>query len=191
MFDPTQIILMYFIVPLWLLAGLADWFCHRHSHIASTAGLKESAIHLLMFIEVGIPLLMALFLDINALVIVVSVVLFFVHELTALWDVSYASEKRHVSPIEQHIHSFLEMIPLMALILIIVTHWSQFLALLAVGSEQASFSLALKSPALPGSYVILVLVAVGLVAILPYAEEFYRCYQGRKNTRRDKADSAN
>jgi hypothetical protein len=35
------------------------------------------------------------------------------HEATAIWDVHYAYEKRIVTPIEQHVHSFLEMPPLM------------------------------------------------------------------------------
>ena len=67
--DPTVLILMYFVLPLWLVAGFADWLCHRASHIETTTGAKESLIHLLMFTEVGIPLLAAMFLDINALII--------------------------------------------------------------------------------------------------------------------------
>jgi hypothetical protein len=31
--DPTVLILMYFVLPLWLVAGFADWLCHRASHI--------------------------------------------------------------------------------------------------------------------------------------------------------------
>lgn len=42
---------------VWLVAGFADWLCHRASHIESTTGAKESLIHLLMFAEVGVPLL--------------------------------------------------------------------------------------------------------------------------------------
>jgi hypothetical protein len=49
--DPTVLILMYFVLPLWLIAGFADWLCHRASHIESTTGAKESLIHLLMFVE--------------------------------------------------------------------------------------------------------------------------------------------
>jgi hypothetical protein len=35
-----------------------------------------------------------------------------------------------VRPIEQHIHSFLEMLPLMGLLVIVILHWGQFLALI-------------------------------------------------------------
>ena len=57
--DPTAEIarafLMYFVVPLWTAAGTADAACHRASNIETTSGPKESAIHILMLVEVGIP----------------------------------------------------------------------------------------------------------------------------------------
>jgi uncharacterized membrane protein YqjE len=62
-------LLLYFVMPVWFLAGLADYLCHRASDIEHTAGAKESLIHLLMFAEVAVPLLACLFLEINALVI--------------------------------------------------------------------------------------------------------------------------
>src|SRR5947208_16853774 len=49
--DPVQFALLYFIMPLWFLAGVADWLCHRASDIEHTPGAKESIIHLLMFAE--------------------------------------------------------------------------------------------------------------------------------------------
>src|SRR5690606_5325164 len=64
--DPLVLILLYFVMPLWLLAGFADWFCHRASQIETTSGPKESLLHLLQFSEVGVPILAALFLEINA-----------------------------------------------------------------------------------------------------------------------------
>jgi hypothetical protein len=82
--DPTVLILMYFILPVWLLAGFADWLCHRASHIETTTGAKESLIHLLMFAEVGGPLLAAIFLEVNALTIAAMIMTFFIHKATAL-----------------------------------------------------------------------------------------------------------
>jgi hypothetical protein len=65
------------------------------SHIETTTGAKESLIHLLMFAEIGLPLLAAMFLEINGLIIAVMLLAFFVHEATALWDVSYATTARN------------------------------------------------------------------------------------------------
>jgi len=59
-YDPIVLILMYFLLPVWFGAGFADWLCHRASHIETTTGAKESLIHLLMFAEVGVPLLAAI-----------------------------------------------------------------------------------------------------------------------------------
>ena len=172
--DPTVIILMYFILPLWLAAGFADWLCHRASHIETTTGAKESLIHLLMFAEIGLPLLAAMFLEINGLIIAVMLLAFFVHEATALWDVSYATSARTVTPIEQHVHSFLEIIPLMALVSVVSRHWQQFLAVFGMGSEPLRTDLTLKSEPLPIVYIAGILIMVLLFELLPYIEEFVR-----------------
>jgi hypothetical protein len=147
--DPAVLVLMYFVLPLWLLAGFADWFCHRASHVATTTGAKESLIHLLMFAEAGAPLIAALFLEVNALILAFMIVAFVAHEATAIWDVSYATSGRVITPIEQHVHGFLETIPLMALVSMVALHWGQFLALFGRGPETARFDLALKPRAAP------------------------------------------
>ncbi len=172
--DPTVIILMYFILPLWLVAGFADWLCHRASHIETTSGAKESLLHLLMFAEIGFPLLAAMFLDINGLIIAFMIVMFFVHEATALWDVSYATTLRTVTPIEQHIHSFLEIIPLMAIVSVVSLHWQQFLAVFGAGSETLRTDVSWKPEPLPILYVTTILSMVLLFELLPYLEEFWR-----------------
>jgi hypothetical protein len=105
--DITRNILMYFILPLWVAAGFADYLCHRAAHIEQTSGVKESILHLLQFLEMGIPILAAMFLEINALVILVMIVFFFFHEVTALWDLSYANATRKVGPIEQHVRTMM------------------------------------------------------------------------------------
>lgn len=172
--DPTALILLYFVLPVWLAAGVADWLCHRASDIAQTTGAKESLLHLLMFAEVGLPLLAALFLEINALVIALMIVCFFAHQATALWDVRYASTARTVSPIEQHVHSFLEMMPLLAIVLVCAMHFDQFLALFGAGNAVARFDVALKPESLPTTYIATLMIAILLLELLPYVEELWR-----------------
>jgi hypothetical protein len=41
------------VVPLWLGAGLADWYLHRRTNIEEASGPRESAIHALLFAETG------------------------------------------------------------------------------------------------------------------------------------------
>lgn len=181
---PALWILMYFVMPLWMLAGVADYLCHRRTDIARTAGPKESVLHLLMFAEIGVPLLACLFLEINALIFLVMIVAFFAHEATALWDVSYATRRRDVRPFEQHVHSFLELLPLMAGVLLATLHWPQFLALFGLGDEPAQWTLRLKEAPLPTGYIVFVLGASVLLEILPFAEELLRGLKARGQDRK-------
>jgi hypothetical protein len=50
----TQNVLLYFILPLWLAAGFADYLCLRAAHIETTSGAKESLLHLVQLAEMGI-----------------------------------------------------------------------------------------------------------------------------------------
>lgn len=172
--EVTRIFLLYVLLPLWLLSGLADWLCHRAAAIATTSGAKESLIHLLMLAEMGVAALAGLFLEINAIVLAIMLVAFLLHEATSMWDVSYAISRRTVTPFEQHVHSFLEMLPLMALVLLGCLHWPQALAPFGLGAEVADWQLRLKRQPLPTAYLVTVLVLIALVEILPYLEEFHR-----------------
>ena len=170
----TVAVLLYFVLPLWLVAGFADYLCHRASNIATTSGAKESILHLAQLGEMGIGVLAALFFEINALVFLVMIVCFLLHEATALWDVSYASNTREVTAIEQHVHSFLEMMPLMGLALIAVLNWPQFLALFGLGNEPARFGITIRQGPPSWTYVTTVLSLVLLFEVLPYLEELVR-----------------
>jgi len=178
--DPQMLLLLWFILPVWLIAGFCDWLCHRATGIERTTGVKETWIHILMFLEMGLPLLAALFLEVNALIIAVMITMFFLHEMTALWDVSYAVSARKVTPVEQHIHSFLEMLPLMALLLIISRHWNEFLALFGLNDDAASFDIRLRADPLPVTYIVVIFSGIILFEFLPYLEEYFRGKRYRK-----------
>ena len=50
-------LMLYVFLPLWGIAGFADWCCHRATRIEHTSGLKESLIHSLMGIQMAVPIL--------------------------------------------------------------------------------------------------------------------------------------
>jgi hypothetical protein len=170
----AQAVLMYFVLPVWLAAGFADYLCHRAASIETTSGWKESLLHLLQFGEMAIPVLAAIFLEINALIMIIMIVCLILHEATAIWDVSYAYGRREITPTEQHVHSFLEMLPLMGLLIVATLHWQQFLSLFGLGGESADFAVRLKQPPLPWLYVTVILSVVLLFELLPYLEELLR-----------------
>lgn len=180
--DILRGLLMYFVLPLWLAAGFADYLCHRAAHIEQTSGWKESALHLLQFAEMAVAVLAALFLEITSAVIVLMVVCLILHEATAIWDVRYADATREVTPTEQHIHSVLEMLPLMGLLLVTALHWSAFSGLFGIGA--ADFSLRWKQEQLPIAYIATMLALTALFEVLPYLEEFMRTMRHRRSTAR-------
>lgn len=175
-----QFYLLFVILPLWLAVGAADWMCHRVARIERTTGPKESALHLLMLAEAGLPVLMGLFLEINGLIILIMIVALGLHELTSYWDVAYAAQNRTVTPIEQRVHDYLGAVPFMAVSFVLVLHWPQGLALLGIGRQELRIALEWKHEPLPLSYSLGILAAITLFVLVPYAEELWR---GLRTTR--------
>lgn len=176
-----QHFLMYLVVPVWLLAGLADYFCHRASRIEHTSGVAETLLHLLQFALVGVPLLAALFLEINAAILLIMLGGLVLHQAAAVWDVRYANATRRVAPAEQHVHGVLEMAPAMATAAIVILNWPDFLSLFGIGA--ASFSLELKHAPLPGWYLGAVMLGVLVCGVLPFGEELLRTLRAARLTR--------
>jgi hypothetical protein len=167
--------LLYFILPLWIGAGLTDYFLHRHTQIEDTSGTKESVLHVLQLIEAGVPVIAGLLLEINALVLLLMLSALVLHEVTAIWDVKYAITRRYVGAVEQHIHSFLELLPLMGISFITILYWDQFQALFGLGREAARFGLQWKTSPLSPGYLWVLFSTLLVFIVLPYAEELWRC----------------
>src|SRR5438270_4460486 len=181
--DPRDALPRYMLrifVPLWTAAGVLDWYWHKNTDIEHTAGIPESLLHFGMFMEGGVPLMMGIFLEINAGVLAAMAGSIAVHELTAFLDVRYALNYREVKNWEQHTHSFLEVLPVTAFSLFTVFHWDQFRALLGAGPEKPDFRFRMKSRRLPKRHLAALagLIAFGVVA--PYANELWRCWKARK-----------
>jgi hypothetical protein len=176
--EVLQAILMYAVLPLWLAAGFADYLCHRASHIEKTSGWKESLLHLAQFAEMAVPVLAALFLEINSAVILIMIAALILHQATAVWDVSYAAATRTISTTEQHIHGVLENLPFAGLLLVIALHWPDFAALFGFGTPD--FSLRLKQQTIPIGYIVTMLTLTALLEVLPYLEELARGLRFRR-----------
>ena len=77
-----------------------------------------------------------------------------------------------MKPIEQHVHSVLEMMPLTGLLLVIALHWNAFIGLL--GLAPASFELLFKSEPPSWPYVVTMMGLTAVFEGLPYREELLR-----------------
>src|SRR5688572_7726329 len=111
------------LFPLWLAAGFADWLCHRASRIDQTSGAPESRLHVLLFALVALPVMLLLTLEVTALTLLIMLLSLLSHQAVSLWDTSYSQPRRFISPIEQQVHGFLELVPLFALTIVVVLEW--------------------------------------------------------------------
>jgi len=164
-------LLGYVVFPLWLLSGLADYLCHARTDIAHTSGTHESALHLLQTAEIGLPVLVFLFLCTNALTLAVMSASVVAHTATSWRDVKFAARLRHISPGEQYVHSFLNVLPWIALALVAVLHWPIVVAIFdpAIASDWKPHW---RQPAFNGQILFAVLAASLLFGALPGVLEF-------------------
>jgi hypothetical protein len=174
----AQILLGFVVIPVWLAAGLCDYFCHRVSRIELTSGTRESVLHLIQFGLVGLPIVAALFLDVNAGLLLAFIVFIFLHHAVAFVDVRYANQTRAVTPVEQMVHSFLELLPITAFLLIGALHFGQLAALF--GGGDAQWMPHLKLHPLPLWYSASVLAGAAVLNFLPYVEELVRCLRSSR-----------
>jgi hypothetical protein len=166
-------ILVWVVLPLWVIAGFVDYLCHRQSHIEHASGARESLIHWLMLAEVALPLGLAVFFRVNALVLAIMLACLVAHEITGYYDLKLAMATRRVTIFEHQVHSVLEVLPLTAILLIMALHWPQTQALIGFGSEPAQWYLGPKQPPRWGE-IVPPFIAFLLLALAPYAEEFLR-----------------
>jgi hypothetical protein len=173
--------LLYGVLPLWFVPAVADWVMHRRSDIEHTSGVRESAVHALMMTEAGIPVVAGLTARVNPLVLSLMGGAALAHGATALWDVSLATDKREVRPVEQHIHSFLEVLPLTAAAFTTCLHWDQVREVTKGAGHTDDWKLLPKQRPLPARYLAAIAAGVGLCVVLPYAEEMIRCVRARRD----------
>ncbi|HEU5136475.1 MAG TPA: hypothetical protein VFU13_15095 [Steroidobacteraceae bacterium] len=166
------IILLCLTLPPWLLAGFGDWLCHRRSRIERTSGPRESAMHVLLYLLIAAPLAFGLFLEIDATLLAFMAACVVAHTAVSLWDTGFAQPRRHISPLEQHIHSYLEMLPLFALALVFILHWDAVL--------NPAWTLSARQHALPLAWAWGVLLAL-VPGLLLIVEELLRCLRAARH----------
>jgi hypothetical protein len=163
-------LLAFGFYPVWLLAGAGDYLCHRRSNIERTSGYVEGLYHVAQFATIAVIVLWIAFFAASMAVFAIVAASGIAHLLLSYFDVRYTERLRYISPFEQHIHAFLDVIPLAAIAVWVVLEWSQ-------GRE--SWSIALREPMLSATQITLLLVSVCVVAGGPILEEFVRTMRAR------------
>jgi hypothetical protein len=176
--DAAEWLLMAVVIPLWIVAGVADWWCHRRTRIEATSGLPENVFHWVLLGEGGVIVVAVALLEIDAAVLLLVFAAFLAHEVTTFVELRYTVPLRAVHPAEQMVHSFMELLPLVVLALLAVMRWDQVLALFDGGVPD--FSLQPKVQPWPLAYLAGVAAAVAVFNVLPMAEEGWRCVRARR-----------
>ena len=127
---------------------------HRCTRIERASGLRESAIHTLMMTEISVSLLLTFLCEVNRLLLGISTAAAEVHEATASSDVRAAVDGgREVRPAEQHIHSFLESLPFMAMSALLCLHWDQIADVWQGRPRSSAWRLRLRRRRLPAGHL--------------------------------------
>ena len=119
----------------------------------------------------------SLFCRVNETVLAIMTASAVTHEAIVLWDVGYATRLRPPSATEQHIHSFLEVLPFTALAFQACLNPEDVAVLAGRGSRRPNWRLEPKPEpaALLGSAGAT--IAATLLLVVPHLEEFIRCYR--------------
>lgn len=101
----------------WLSCGLVDFILHRRTGIAHTSGVRESALHLVQLALIGAGLALGLLLALTPASLLLIGLLVAAHAVVGYLDTRSAYGLREIGPAEQHIHSVLDMAPVIGLVL--------------------------------------------------------------------------
>jgi hypothetical protein len=169
-------LILYGLLPIWGITGFIDWICHMRTGIERTSGLKESLMHSLMGVQLGIPIVLCLLYRVNALILLLCILAWIAHEVVAHSDVRYATPRRRISIWEVHVHNYMATIPLYLLMLVVIINWSTAVKLLTLDLPAGEFTLQpVDRPHGSPSYLRHYLLFMSVLCVVPYVEENLRC----------------
>ena len=161
----TDLWLAYGGYLFWLTAGLADFLCHRRTDLPHTSGVPESFTHLLQLALLGVAIVVGLAFETGRATTLAIVALVALHALVGYWDTRIAFRRRRVLlPIEQHIHSVLDMAPIIALGWMVARSWP--------AAVDGGWHVEARIPAVPTVAWIAVLVPAVVLCAIPALVEF-------------------
>jgi hypothetical protein len=178
--DAIPALILWILLPAWIVCGFLDWICHRKSGIAEHCGPWESILHLMLLAEAGAALLIGLLLELNESALALIALCFLAHEITGYADIRFAHARRNLSPAEQRIHDYMTAIPVTALVLVGIMHGDAVAALASEPVRIFTVPLQGKATPLPDAQVLGILGAVVLLDLIPYAEELYHGLRARR-----------
>lgn len=168
--------LAYAIYPAWLVAGAVDYWCHRRTDIEHTSGRGESLFHVAQFVTMALVFFPAVLLKPTITMIAMTGAAAVLHLVLSYVDVAYTQQKRFISPLEQHVHAFLDVLPIIVVCL---------LALVGLSDSAPSKDLVLQADVLSGTQLTLLMGSFVVLAGAPVLEEFLRTATKSRSARKE------
>ena len=129
-------------------------------------------LHAGQYVQIAAGVAISVLLEVTSLVLILVIGLALLHLATGYLDIAFTTGRRYISPPEQHVHSYMEILPLVATALLVVLYWSSFAAIF--NADLASWTLTRREEPLPAHALAAVAAGIGLVGIA-IAEEYLRC----------------
>lgn len=169
------------VMALWIAAGTVDWWCHRRTRIEATSGLAESVFHWALFFQMGAAVLASLFLRPTAGLVAFLLAMWLLHEVATWLELRMVAPVRTITPLEQMVHSFMEILPLAGVMLLCQPALDAWLA----APEEArgttlDWRWRMRSELPPWPVLGGFVVAIVLCNVLLLAEESWRCWRGER-----------
>jgi hypothetical protein len=172
---PTELWLAYCGYIAWLLAGWGDFICHSRTDLPYTSGIGESATHLIQLGLLGAAVILGLTFEVGRSSVLLMFVLVVAHAAVGYLDTLIAFRSRRVLlPIEQHIHSVLDMAPIIALAWLVISTWP--------AAVSSGWRLHPRLPPMPISVWLGVIVPAAVLCVGPAVMEFRAAWNARIRT---------
>ena len=130
----------------------------------------------MQYLQLVAGVALVVLLEVTSLVLVVVIALALLHLATGYLDIAYTTGRREISPLEQHVHSYMEMLPPVATALLVILYWSAFAAIF--NGDNADWTIARRQQPLPTGAIAAVAIGFALAG-LAIAEEYVRCARHR------------
>lgn len=158
----------FVLYPIWLVAGAGDYFCHRRTKIETTSGVPESWMHVAQYACILTVVLVAVFWALRGSALWVAALATVAHTALSYVDVRYTFSRRVISPLEQHMHAVLCIVPIVAVVL------------LALADADAAKN-GWRQHALSPIQIVLLSSSILVVGGAPVLEEFVRTSRRKRS----------
>ena len=170
---PTELLLAYCGYLIWLAAGLGDFICHWRTDLPHTSGVAESFTHLLQLALLAVAVVLAIAFEVGPGSALLLLALVIAHAVVGYIDSQIAFRtRRMVRPVEQHLHSVLDMAPVVGFAWLLITTWP--------AAIDAGWAVQPRRPALPFEVWLAMLAPPVVLCVAPALLEFRAAWAARR-----------